>query len=340
MQSLPSRQPAAQAGFSLVELMIGLVIGLFILLGVVMVYVSSARTTATNEALSRVQESGRFGLYFLSEDIRQAGFKDACQYDVNILLDEASASYDEKLFDLNTPLFGWNDQPGEFAASIPDYTAGDVLVVKSAAAASGVSLDGISKREINSISTEDATNIDGGRIVFIGDGRGACDLFQNTAGPADKKLEKQQGGGLVPGNRNADWSRDFPETVRVLLFESNLFYIGQGVDGRPALKRVDFNTGVATAPEELVNGIEDMQITYGEDTNADRNADRYVTADAVADWDDVVSVRVNLLVASLAANVIDEPQVLPAPWDGFADPGDGRIRRVFSTTIAIRNHLL
>lgn len=332
------RQPAPQAGFSLVELMIGLVIGLFILLGVVLVYVSSARTTATNEALSRVQESGRFGLYFLSRSIRQAGFKSSCQYDVNILLDESSADYDEKLFDLNAPVFGWNDQPGDFAASIPDYVTGDVLIVKSAATASGVTLDGASNRESNTITTLDPTNIETGQIVFIGDGSG-CDLFQNSADPADRRLAKQQGG-LTPGNKNEDWSRDFPESVRVLLFESSLFYIGQGLDGRPALKQVAFNTGVASLDEELVNGIEDMQITYGEDTNADRNADRYVTADAVADWDDVVSVRVNLLAASLATDVIDEPQTLPEPWDGMADPGDGRVRRVFSTTIAIRNHLL
>jgi len=337
MQSLPSRQPA-QSGFSLVEVMVALVVGILVLLGVVTVYLSGARTSATTEALSRVQESGRFGLYFLSENVRKAGFKSSCQYDVNILLDEGSASYDEKLFDLNIPLFGWNDQPGEFAASIPDYTGGDVLIVKTAADDSGVTLDGISDRERNDITTLAPTNIENGRIVFIGDGQG-CDLFQNTAAPADRKLEKQQGGG-VPGNKNTEWSRDFPDTVRVLLFESSLLYIGQGVDGRPALKRVEFNTGTATAPEELVNGIEDMQITYGEDTNADRNADRYVTADAVADWKDVVSVRVSLLAASLATNVIDQPQALPAPWDGFADPGDGRIRRVFSTTIAIRNLLL
>ena len=336
MQRLPSRQPA-QSGFSLVEVMVALVIGILVLMGVITVYLSGARTSATIEALSRVQESGRFGLYFMSRNIRQAGFRSACQFNTNILLNTASAAYDERLFDIDDALFGWNDAAGDFAASIPDYVRGDVLILKTVANSADVTLAQTNTRTGDVLDTEDANDIEADTILFIGDAKG-CDLFQKTNAAGDKRLVKGGAGG-TPGNANADWSRSFPVTARIHRLESALYYIGLGVDGQPALKRVTFNTGVASGAEELVNGIEDMQLSYGEDTNNDGSVDVYVTADAVADWSDVLSVRVDLLVSSLAQNVIDEPQVLPEPWDGFVDPGDGRLRRVFSSIVSIRSNL-
>lgn len=326
-----------QTGFSLVELMIGLVIGLFILLGVVLVYVSSARTTATNEALSRVQESGRFGMFFLARDIRQAGFKSACQDNVNILLNTSSSQYDQRLFNLNDGVFGLNDTDDDFSDIIPDYVEGtDILIVKTAVNEAGVDIRSSNSRS-GDIETVSINNIEAGTLLFIGDAQG-CDLFQKSNAAGDRSLKKDATAG-VPGNASVNWTRSYPVSARIQRFESTMYYIGIGVDGQPSLKRVTFNTGVATAPEELVNGIEDMQLSYGEDTNNDGGVDAYVTADAVTDWTDVLAIRVDLLATSLAQNVIDVPQTLPAPWDAMTDPGDGRIRRVFTSNVSIRGSM-
>jgi type IV pilus assembly protein PilW len=330
-----------QTGFSLVELMIGLVIGLFILLGVVLVYVSSARTTATNEALSRVQESGRFGIFFLARDIRQAGFKSACQGEVNNLLDESSSAYDDALFNLDDPIIGWDDSAGDIAAQLPHYLRGDVLMLKSASRATGIT--GKDTTNFNpkqsQISLTKNSGIAQGTILMIGNSTG-CDVFQTTSNDNANNLNRDAGAaGITPGNKTGSqsWSvsnKDFD----VFFFDSTAYYIGNGIGGQPALRRTRFNTGAAV-DEELVNGIEDMQLLYGVDTDGDRTADNYVNATAVTNWNRVVSVQVNLLAASHATNVIDQPQVLPAPWDTMADPGDNRIRRVFTTTVGIRNRL-
>jgi type IV pilus assembly protein PilW len=330
-----------QTGFSLVELMIGLVIGLFILLGVVLVYVSSARTTATNEALSRVQESGRFGMFFLARDIRQAGFKSACQGEVNNLLDESSSAYDDALFNLDDPIIGWDDSAGDIAARLPNYLRGDVLILKSASTVSGVTASGNTPAHAGNINLTTASGIQSGQVIFVGNAQG-CDIFQNTNAPNANALNRA-GGNVSPGNKkfNANsnpFSQAYDNTMQIFLFESTAYYIGNGIDGQPALRRTSFNTGAAV-DEELVNGIEDMQLLYGVDTDGDRTADNYVNATAVTNWNRVVSVQVNLLATSLATNVIDQPQVLPAPWDAMADPGDNRIRRVFTTTVGIRNRL-
>ncbi len=338
MQHKPLKQPKApQAGMSLVELMIALVIGLLILMGVLTVYLSGARTAATTEALSRVQESGRFGIFFLSRDIRQAGFKSACQGEVNNLLDEGSAAYDDTLFDLNDPIVGWDDSAGTLAATLPEYVRGDVLMLKSASTVPGVTAKNVTQVTAAEISLDGPSGIEAGTIMFIGDSQG-CDLFQKGHNANASSIQRPASG--TPGNKNpnTEWSHAYDDSMQIFLFQSTAYYIGNGIDGQPALRRASFNTGAAV-DEELVNGIEDMQLLYGEDTDGNQTADRYVAAGAVADWDDVVAVQVNLLASSLSTNVIDEVQALPAPWDALADPGDGRLRRVFTTNVGIRNRL-
>lgn len=63
-------------GFSLVELMIALVLGLFLIGSVSLLYVSTRATAIDAEALSRIQENVRFAADYLVRDIRTAGFDD------------------------------------------------------------------------------------------------------------------------------------------------------------------------------------------------------------------------------------------------------------------------
>ncbi len=60
-------------GFSLVELMVAMVIGLIILIGVVQVFSSSSNTYRVDQGLSRLQENARFAMDTMEFQIRQAG---------------------------------------------------------------------------------------------------------------------------------------------------------------------------------------------------------------------------------------------------------------------------
>ncbi|MFV2060337.1 MAG: PilW family protein [Gammaproteobacteria bacterium] len=61
-------------GVNLIELTIAMAIGAIILLGITSVYSSSKKANTVQNGLSRVQESGRFVLEFLTRDIRMAGY--------------------------------------------------------------------------------------------------------------------------------------------------------------------------------------------------------------------------------------------------------------------------
>ena len=62
-----------QAGLSLVEVLVALVISLFLLGGIVQVYTGNKQTFAFTNALAEIQESGRFALETMSQDLRLAG---------------------------------------------------------------------------------------------------------------------------------------------------------------------------------------------------------------------------------------------------------------------------
>lgn len=88
--------------------------------------------------------------------------------------------------------------------------------------------------------------------------------------------------------------------------------------------------------QELVEGIEQMQILYGEDTDQDGSSNYYVSANNVVNMTNIVSVRISLLAATLDNNLTAQP--VPYTYNGTTiTPTDNKIRRVFNTTIAIRN---
>ena len=115
-----------------------------------------------------------------------------------------------------------------------------------------------------------------------------------------------------------------------------------GVVGAPAgtvgqLECVTSNGGTVA----LIDGVEGFQIQYGIDTDNDQAANSYVSVDNVTDTDDVISVRITLLLMSNA----DRLAVVPNTGSYnlldvlYNVPNDERLRRQFSTTINMRNRL-
>lgn len=64
---------ARSDGFSLVEIMIAMVLGLLLLEGVLILFSVTNRVSSTQAALSRLQENGRISLQLVAEDLRLAG---------------------------------------------------------------------------------------------------------------------------------------------------------------------------------------------------------------------------------------------------------------------------
>ncbi len=140
--------------------------------------------------------------------------------------------------------------------------------------------------------------------------------------------------------------------LQVYPLRSAAYFVGRGTNTGPALMRLNFGNTLNQPPEELVDGIENLQILYGRDSAAgapDGLIDTYLTAaqinamggDLSADWRRVGTVRVAFISrsvdrAAVAAAVVN-PNILGVNVTPPA--ADGRLREAYDTTIALRNRL-
>lgn len=73
MNALPLKHH--QHGMTLIEIMVALVISLFLLAGLLQMFIATRQSARIQENLSRVQENGRFGIEYINRVIRQAGYR-------------------------------------------------------------------------------------------------------------------------------------------------------------------------------------------------------------------------------------------------------------------------
>jgi len=96
-----------------------------------------------------------------------------------------------------------------------------------------------------------------------------------------------------------------------------------------------------SSTQPLIEGVENMQILYGEDTDGDSTVDVYRTATDVTAWPQVVAVRIGLLLRTI--DEIPDADLDTATYNvngTVIDPvDDRRLRRVFTTTISLRNRM-
>jgi type IV pilus assembly protein PilW len=134
----------------------------------------------------------------------------------------------------------------------------------------------------------------------------------------------------------------FQAGSQVTAVDTVVYYIGTGADGDGALFSYDLNGTTTFTANELVPDIEAMQVLYGLDTTGAQAVTEYVTADLVPDFNSVMSVKVAVLAASPPGAVKAPPAAPTYNLLGttVTAPIDTRARKVFETTIAVRNALL
>jgi len=181
-----------------------------------------------------------------------------------------------------------------------------------------------------------ANNINDGDILMVTDCTNAS-IFQTTnqqlTGGGTRVNIVHSAAAMVPGNTGPQLANSFGTDAQVARFVTNVYYIGTGASGAPALFRQSL-VGSALQTQELVDDVQDMQVLYGEDIDNDGIANRYVTANN-ANMANVSSVRISLLLRSVD-NVASSAQTYT--YNGAnTTAADLRIWRIFTTTIKLRN---
>jgi hypothetical protein len=91
----------------------------------------------------------------------------------------------------------------------------------------------------------------------------------------------------------------------------------------------------------LVEGIEEMQVEFGIDTDADGVANQYQAAPSSSDMANAVVARIYLLVRSIdELSGYQNTKTYQLGQRTVGARNDGYLRRVFSTTVQVRNAML
>lgn len=349
--------PGREAGITMVEIMVALTVSLILAAGVIQIFISSKSTYHMQTESARLQENGRFAAEFMARDIRMAGYTGCASRpnDETTPSDRVTNTLNNSnllAYNFTVGIEGFNDVSSAptylSAAGITPVAGSDVIIVRRSSDAgvrisqnnNSAQLFAEHKSTQNNACGGSGTMYSGlciGDIVMVSDCQKSR-IFQITnLTLTGNELNVVHSSSGSPGGASAPEEEQFGPGSEIVKIATYAYYIANNADGIPSLYRTE---GTAATTLELIEGVEDMQVEYGEDTTGELDgvADVYRTANAVVDWERVVSVRLYLMLRSDSPNVTDGAQ--PVLYNGttFTPAASDRyLRRVLTKTIALRN---
>lgn len=345
-------------GFTVVEILVAMVISLLLLAGILTLFSNSRATYESNDRLARIQENGRLALDVIARDVRGAGNLGCAKPDGKSLTNVLNNSTD-LLWNFAVPVQGFNASGTGWAPALvspvttdradtdgggPDVdgpTPGnDVLVVRGPRRDTSpqvVNTDMTGTADI--VVNKTAGGLRNNDIAVIASCTQASVFQVVTYDQATGTITHNiPTGGLnssedISGQYDANSSQVFPVETVVYFVDASTAAPAPGVTGTSLWRRAGNNS-----PEEVVEGVDSFQVEFGVDTDGNSLADVYRNASAVTDWNEVVSVRVGLLMRSLTEYGSDRDNVARTLLDqSIAAFNDRYQRLVFTTTMTLRN---
>ena len=311
-------------GFTLVELMVALAIGLFLIAGVFTAYVNGRRSQATVDDQVVMVDNVRFALETINADLRQAGVfgrvlaksDESGAYNISLagapaVTAECNAGW---TFNADAPIQVFNSNNPNGVNCNAGYLANtDVL-------------------EMRGTLRDEVTALSAGKIYLNSDVNTA-QFFAGTTSPA-----------ISPTAKNYSY---YASAYYIAAF-TNAAADGTALDNIPSLHLVSLQPDGTVTNQMLLSGVENLQVQLGMDTDADAGGvvDQYINPPAV--WLDtpatpnrgqIRSVQVWLVVRSQEVNpaAVSTAQTATMAGTSVTFANDGRRRMVVGTTVKLRN---
>ena len=312
------RRAAVQRGVTLIELMVGMLIGMLAILVISQVLLVSEGQKRTTASGSDAQVNGALSLYAISRDIQTAGYGFSsspaivgCPIAANFG-GAAPANFPATLAPIIITPNASGDSIRMLASSKTTYTVPTRVIPP------GFLVSGFSFPVGSSMGF-----VQGDLGLVAIDGVQACSVFQVTAVPAAMSIPRADDG--VGWNKAATPTLAYPDGSVVVNLGTLIDNTYSLVNGELRLTSFDIaNPGANPRPSRVIQSdVVGLRAYYGRDTSvtADGIVDTYDTTTPTtnAEWRRVVSVR--LLVVSRSGQY-EKDVVTPAnpTWDVGSTP--------------------
>lgn len=215
----------SERGFSLVELMIAMVLGLVVMGAAFAIFMSNQNTYRANEGLNRIQESARAAVEMMSRDIRAAGGSACSNLSTMVTTDASSVNLDRNFV----------------SGSETELTV--VSGSELAYAAESVSSNSV---------TLSADDLDAASDVFdVSDEVVLCDALHTAVATVTGVS-----GRTVTFSPSVTFH--YPVTVMIGRYRSTRWTVGANPRGGSSL----YVSRAAGATEEVAEGIRDIRFSY------------------------------------------------------------------------------
>jgi type IV pilus assembly protein PilW len=342
--------PRFHAGFSLTELMVAMALSLVLLAGTLVVFTSGRESYVNIDHLSRVQENGRYAIDQILRDLRAAGYNGCVKTPTTTTTLNTPTAL---AWNFNAPVAGFNGSATVWSPALDASLTGfsptvnnDVLVIRMPKAgviagrvttlmAAGTSAIAVTATTPAPVALNDTVMVSNceARAYFEVTGYSTAGTVGTITHAASAATT------YSPGNASADVVTAFGPGSEVIPVMTNTYFIA------PSTATATIGSlwrKPSTGPvEELVEGVNSLQIMYGIDTDNDQQVNTYVTAQGVTDWATVISVRVALLIQSLEEYGSSKDNKTYTVLGVSAGPfNDSRLRQLFTATATLRNKTL
>lgn len=320
---MKTNKSVKQLGFTILELMISLLVGAFILAGVMFTYVGMKVTTSDTMDMGELQESGRLAMDILKREIELAGFWG------NFILTPTGS-----MLTVASPSNPGNDCfAGVNNRTFPELASNAAFKVIYAKEAQG-------NTELNCVSSP----LQGSDILQVKRVLGqevttasstASSYF--VAGPQQARFMRGTGDVITPANDN---EKVWEYSHNVYFIQDQTYQLNGKSVNVPTLKRKRLTQG-DMHDETVMEGIESLRFLFGLDTNGDDRVDMYKTSSQMSmiDWEQqsavVTSVQVFLLVRALEQDSGSAPRS-----QTFVMGGQGEQKKVLTFNDRYRRKLL
>lgn len=317
---------AGQRGLTLVELMVGLTLGLMVSGALLTLLVNTSTSGQNLQRSSVLIENARYTAEMLRDDLQLAGYYGELQAQGAVL-------------SVPDPCLlvpgGWVAAPLAVPVHVRGYGAAEVLPCLANRLA-GTHALAVRRAEVFTVA---AGSLAAGN---------AQDHLQTSFCSADPVAEPFVLG-RAPAlftlrNRACTAANPLRPYVSRIYFVARCNRCGSGGDAMPTLKRLDLVGGVLVETA-LVEGVETLRFEYGFDTDGDGSVDTTLgaatAAGATSRWENVMAVRVHFVMRSteraLGGTLAGAQSFTLGGTGALATPADGFVRRAYSTTIRFVN---